>query len=87
MLGQSGRLHGQVGHCIHRVTDHNDDGVGGVLQYVLTNAFHNAGVYPNQLFAGHAGFTGQSGSNDHYITAGRFCVVVGRSGDFRVEAK
>ena len=85
VLGQPRGFQCQIGECIHRVGDHDDDGAGRVSDDVSDDTLHDVGIGPDQLFAGHSRFAGDSRRDDHDIRVGGFLVVVGSADEFRVE--
>ena len=74
---QTHSFQGQISHRIHRVRYHDDDSVGRVLEDLCSNALDDAGVYTDELLTCHTRFTGQAGSDNHYVRVSRLAIVVG----------
>ena len=73
---QSKRFQRQIGHGVHRVRDAHQNGIGRILQNVLGDTFHDAGIHAEQFLARHTRFARQSRSDNHNIGVCRFCIIV-----------
>jgi len=59
---------GSDGHAgVHRVGDDGHQGLGAVLGNGVGNVLDDAGVYVEQVIAGHAGLAWHTSGNDHHI--------------------
>jgi len=58
-------LGGERGHLVQRVGDHDQDGLGRVLDDLLGHAADDAGVDPDQVHPAHARLARQAGGDDH----------------------
>ena len=84
VFGQARRFQRQIGHRIHRVGNNHENGIGRVLQNVFGNAFYDAGIDADQVFAGHAGLTRQARCDYNDIRTRRFFVIISRARQFNV---
>ena len=71
--------------------DHDQHGVGRVLDDLLGDAAHDLGVDPDQVHPAHAGLARQAGGDDHDVRAGDRLVALaaragGLAGDLGLEA-
>ena len=58
-----------------------------MLEHVIHNAFHDACVHADELFAGHAGLAGDAGSDDNDVAAFGHGIVVGHAFQTGVDAE
>ena len=87
VFGQTHFFVEQVGHGVHGVRYAHDHCVGRVFEHVVGNGFHDAGVHADEFFAGHAGFAGDTGGDNHHVGAFGSGVVVSYTFETGAQAK
>ena len=76
---QAERFQGEVCHGVHRVGNHDKDSIRRVGQHLISHALYDTGVYADEFFTCHTGFTWQTAGDDYHVGVCCLGVVVGNA--------